>query len=62
MAVNGLLNRSSVKKFALDYAAEHKYHKYSQVSAEFLDRVSRHLKCWIEEAVDRQPSKGKTIR
>lgn len=59
---NGLINSASVKRYALEYAAANKYHKFNRVSAGFLDRVSRHLRHWIEEAVDGQPSKGKTIR
>jgi len=56
-----LINRRQVKQFALDIAAT-RAHKFTRVGGDFLIRCEANLKEFIRNAVNRLPSKGKTIQ
>jgi hypothetical protein len=55
-----LLNRSRVKRFALDMA-EQRVHKLTRVGSPFFLKCEVNLKEFIRGYVRRLPSKGKTI-
>ena len=55
-----LLNRSKVKRFALDMASN-RAHKFTRVGGEFFLKCEANLKEFIRGYVHRLPSKGKTI-
>ena len=57
----GLINRSAVKRYALK-AVGSRAHKFTRVSAEFLNDVEAVLLRCIEQRVRQHPSKGKTLR
>ena len=56
-----IVSKKHVKLYALA-CAEHRAHKFSRVSREFLDRADAALRNWIVREVHALPSKGKTIR
>lgn len=55
-----LINRSQVKKLALD-AASKRTHKFTRVGGEFYIKCEANLKEFVRNYVQRLPSKGKTI-
>lgn len=54
------INRSAVKKLALELAAK-RAHKFTRVSKSFYDAASRHVALWAMQHIASLPSKGKTI-
>jgi hypothetical protein len=56
------LNAKAVRQYALDYAADNKYHTFERVAPEFLARIDAAVRSAVAKAVASQPSKGKTIR
>lgn len=56
-----MINRRKVKLFALEMAKS-RAHKFTRVGKEFYDRCEVSLKNFIRDAVQRHPSKGKTIK
>lgn len=59
--MSSLLNRTNVRKFALDTAKRTRAHPFERVSADFLDRAEGQLRQWIAREIKDLPSKGKTI-
>ena len=55
-----LINRSQVKRFALDMA-KGRAHKFTRVGGAFFMQCESNLKEFIRNYVHRLPSKGKTI-
>ena len=55
-----LLNRSKVKRFALDMAAN-RAHKFTRVGGEFFLKCEANLKEFVRNYIHLLPSKGKTI-
>ena len=53
--------RNCVKKIALEYAKAKRYHKFTQVSASFLDAVEANAMAFIRNRVEKHPSRGKTL-
>jgi hypothetical protein len=60
--ITPLLNRSAVKKFALDLSKANRAGRFNRVSLEFLERINARLKNIIREEVQRHPSLGKTLK
>lgn len=58
---NGLINRSKVKRFVLDFASENRAHKFTRVSQETLDKVEAAARAAARAIVTSAPSKGKTL-
>ena len=56
-----LLNKTHVKKFALDYANANRAHKFERVSAQFIEEIESQLRLVIAGRVQSHPSKGKTL-
>lgn len=56
-----LVNKSRVKRFALDMAKT-RAHRFTRVSDAFVIQCEANLKTFIRTQVQRLPSKGKTIR
>jgi hypothetical protein len=54
-------SRACVKKLALRYAKDTKFHPFTRVSADFLDAIEVHTMRLIRQRVDQQPSKGVTL-
>lgn len=60
--MSSLLNRSAVKKRALDIAESKRNGRFNRVSKEFLDRIEARLAAMILAEVERHPSVGKTLK
>ena len=58
---NALINKSKVKKYILDYAANNRAHKFTRVSQETIDRVEAAARATAKAIVLSSPSKGKTL-
>lgn len=56
-----LINREHVRKFLLDFAKQHRAHKFSRVSEETLRLANEMLRQWCIGHVNRMPSKGQTL-
>jgi hypothetical protein len=56
------LNAKAVRQYALDWAEKNKFHKYERVSPEFVTRIDGIVRNIIQQAVQKQPSKGVTIK
>jgi hypothetical protein len=64
--MNNFINSSSVKKFALACAANHKKMsdgtpRFTRVSAEFLENVNAEVMMLVDRKVQQLPSSGRTI-
>ena len=58
-----LICASKCKRFALDYAKPpNKFHKFTQVSEDFLISCESVIKEHIKRRVANHPSKGKTLK
>lgn len=57
-----LLNRSRTRKFALAYAKDNRYAKYTRISETWYDRIEAKLKETIRHDIHRQPSMGVTLK
>ena len=53
---------TAIKKIAMEYAKTSRFHKFTQVSKSFTDDAEAFMIAWIKNRVNKQPSKGKTIR
>lgn len=53
---------TNIKKVALEHAKNTKWYKYTRVSKSFTDEAEAYMLAWIRNRVNKQPSKGKTIR
>jgi hypothetical protein len=62
MNTTPLINRSAVKKIALEYSATNKNGKFTRVSKDFLERINAKLRVMIESEVQSHPSIGKTLQ
>ena len=58
----GLLNRSAVRKYVLEYAGETRHQPFSRVSPEVYDAAEERLRSFLRGVVRCHPSNGKTIR
>ena len=56
-----LINRSAVRKEALEQSRLQRLGRFTRVSEEFLDAMERVLREVIAGRVHRAPSKGKTL-
>lgn len=56
-----LINKSKVKRFALDFAAENRTHTFTRVSADFLNAVEADFRNLLMRRVSNHPSTGKTL-
>jgi hypothetical protein len=56
-----LLNKTHVKRRALQYSEEMRNGKFTRVSAEFLADLERLVDRTIQSKVHTHPSKGKTL-
>jgi hypothetical protein len=57
-----LIRTSLFKAYTLEVVKANRAGKFTRVSKEFLDRAERGLRTWIQEAVHRHPSVGKTLK
>jgi hypothetical protein len=57
-----LINRSAVKKQALQYASTSNKAQLTRVSAEFVERANAALDSWIKTELENHPLDGKTIK
>jgi hypothetical protein len=55
-----LINRSTVKEFALEMA-KRRAHKFTRVGRDFFIKCEANLRTFIRNQVHSLPSKGKTI-
>lgn len=56
-----LTNKSKVKRYILDFAAENRAHKFTRVSQEALDKIELAARAAAKSLVMSAPSKGKTL-
>jgi hypothetical protein len=59
--ISGLLNAAKVRRYALDLAQRERYHHFTAVSVEFIQRMEAKLKNLIRDEVQRHPSRGKRL-
>lgn len=62
---NPIINRSAVREFALVVLGQERPHlaeKFTQVSAEFFDRIEQRLRVAIVQEIRACPTCGKTLR
>ena len=57
-----LINRKSIRRFLLDYAARSRAHSYTRVAPEVYDRIEAGVREQCRRIVQSQPSAGKTIK
>lgn len=57
-----LLNRSAVKRAAVNLSDIHRNGKFTRVSEEFVQKAEAALKVWMVGYISRHPSIGKTIK
>lgn len=57
-----LINRSAVKKMALELSKSTRAGKFTRVGTEFLQRMNSQLDAFIRSEVHRHPSVGKTLK
>lgn len=62
MENTNLINRSAVKKLALETAKNSNKESLTRVSAEFVERANAALQAWVTEQIQSHPLEGKTIR
>ena len=56
-----LINRSAVKKMAIQLSKDIRAGKFTRVSVEFLERVNAATDAYIRQAVHSHPGVGKTL-
>jgi len=56
-----LLNKTSARKFIIDYAKATRGHPFNKVSNQFINEVEASLRNIITAKIHRHPSKGKTL-
>jgi len=57
-----MIHRKTARQFLLDYAAKTRAHPFNRVAPEVYDQLEAGLREKCRQIVQRQPSKGKTIR
>lgn len=57
-----LINKSNVRKFALNYAKRSGRNQFTRVSQDVIDHAEFKVREAIRNVVDTIPSKGKTIQ
>lgn len=57
-----LLNHSKVRTFTLSFAGSERAHKFTRVSASFINECEAELKAMICRKILKHPSMGKTIQ
>lgn len=60
--MNSLLNKSNVRKLALEHSAAHRAGKFNRVSKEFIEAVEANTRAFIAARVHSHPSIGKTLK
>ena len=56
------INRSAVKRLALDYAKANRAGRFTRVSKDFFQRIDARVRVMITDEVQRHPSIGKTLK
>lgn len=56
-----LLNPARVRQYALDIAKQERYHHFTAVSVEFIQRIDAKLRNVIRDEIKRHPSRGKRL-
>jgi len=57
-----VINRMYVRRWALEYANTHRFHKFARVSEAFVNAIEAETKSSIIARVLSHPSKGKTLQ
>ena len=57
-----VINRDYVRRWALEYAKDARFHSFTRVSESFLDAIETAVKGAIILRVRKQPSRGKTLQ
>ena len=60
--MSSLINKAQLRKFALDAAKEHRHHKFTRVSEDFIVKAEAQMRTWTIAHVKALPSSGETIR
>jgi histone H3/H4 len=58
---SSVINRAEVKRRILRYAKDKRYHPFTRVSRDTLDRIAASVQVAIVHLVESAPSKGKTL-
>lgn len=56
------INRSSVRRLALDYAKANRAGRFTRVGKEFFERIDARVRIMVTDEVQRHPSIGKTLK
>lgn len=56
-----LTSPTNIKKFLLEYAKDHRAHKFTRVSKARLDEAEANMRLWCERVVTAAPSCGQTL-
>jgi hypothetical protein len=62
MNTTPFINRSSVRRLALDYAKANRAGRFTRVGKEFFSRIDAQVRNIITGEVQRHPSIGKTLK
>ena len=62
MSRHPFINKQTVRRFILDYAARTRSHPYTQVAESVYDEIEATVREKCRKIVHIQPSAGKTIR
>jgi hypothetical protein len=62
MNTTPFINRSSVRRLALDYSKTNRAGKFTRVSKEFFSRIDAQVRNIITAEVQRHPTVGKTLK
>lgn len=62
MNTTPFINRSSVRRLALDYAKANRAGRFTRVGKEFFTRIDAQVRNMITSEVQRHPSIGKTLK
>lgn len=62
MNTTPFINRSSVRRFALDYSKTNRAGKFTRVGKSFFERVDAKIRNIISSEVQSHPTVGKTLK
>ena len=60
--VRGLVSRTRVRRFLLEYASRSRSHRFSRVAETVFDQIEAMVRERCRGIVHNQPSQGKTIK
>ena len=62
MNTTPFINRSAIRRLALDYSKNNKAGRFTRVGEEFFNRINAMVRNMVTSEVQRHPSIGKTLK